>query len=238
MTQPYRSVAPRRIIALSTVLLPLIQAGLWYLSPRVYISLRWLPGWYRAIIVFPYGLAPSLWTIGTPLSYLLICGMSAFYATGGLDRIQAWKKGALVGTMGGIGGVILATLTLAVLFFWFLQTTGAQVRADCTLHPVHYCGMGFGWTVVILLSLTVRPFPAINLLGLTLATLGGVLGGHFRAGRLKGDRPAQEWPGEKAQAKTGSREVLVVVIIAALLATLLGVSFILFYSSSLLMNLA
>lgn len=95
----------RRIVVLSTllssVLLLLMQTGLWYVSVHTDQTLWWL--------------------IGTPLCSFLIGGQGAFWATGSLASQRSRRRGALIGTLIGIGSVILAALILLLLSIWWVE---------------------------------------------------------------------------------------------------------------------
>jgi hypothetical protein len=66
----------------------------------------------------------------------------------------------------------------------------------------------------------------LNLLGIALAPLGGLCGAYLRVHLKQGGRSAQEWAGERERARPWGAGVLAVVIIAVLLAILMGVAFI------------
>lgn len=119
------------------------------------------------------------WLLGTPLVYTLVALIGAFCASGGLARFQARSRGTQVGTIGAIGGVILATLTLTALTLISAYTPG----------PTHL-GVRFPdrpdvldiFLAVVILG---PPFLVSNLLGLGLAAVAGSLGGILR-GRVSG----------------------------------------------------
>lgn len=199
----FTPVAPRRTfvlsVALCIVLLPLAQAGLGYLSEG--------------------GQSPWYWLVGTPMCYFLISGLCAFCAAGGLVPVRARRKGSLIGTIAGIGGAVMAALIVALMIIWFLN--GAQV------HPPSASRLpGRGLTLFILFFWFVPLFLGLNLLGIALAPLGGMLGGYLRARLKQGGQSAQEWSGEQERARPWGVSVLAVAVIAVLLAILLGVAFI------------
>lgn len=199
-------VAPRRprstfvlSVALCIVLLPLTQAGLGYLSGRGSSA------WY--------------WLAGTPLCYLLICGLGSFCAAGGLVPVRARRRGSLIGTIAGIGGAVMAALIVALLIIWFLNDAQAHPSTESRLP-------GRGLALFILFFWFVPLFLGLNLLGIALAALGGMLGGYLRAHLKQEGQSAQEWPGGLERARPWGVVVLAVVIIAVLLAILMGVAFI------------
>lgn len=188
-------------VASCIVLLPLTQASLGYLSARV-----------------P---SPWYWLIGTPLCYLLISALAAFCASGSLMRRQARRRGSLIGTIGGLGGAALAALITALFIAWSLHTAQA--------HPTpgsRFPG-GPGLALFALFFILVPLFLVLNLLGIALAPLGGMLGGYLRVHLFRASWSEQEWAAEQVRAKPWG-VVLVVVIIAGLLAILMGVAFIVF----------
>lgn len=193
----------RRIFVLSVafciVLLPLTQAGLGYLSVR--------------------GSSPWYWLIGTPVCYLLISGLAAFCASGGLAPVRARKRGSLIGTIGGLGGAVVAALIAVLVIILSLH--------DAQAHPTptsHFPG-GSGLALFGLFFVIVPLFLVLNLLGIALAPLGGMLGGYLRARLPRGSQSRKEWPAEQELARPQG-VVLAVVIIAGLLAILMGVAFI------------
>ena len=194
---------PRRTFVLSVVLcivlLPLTQAGLGYLSAR--------------------GQSPWYWLVGTPMCYLLVSGLGAFCAVGGLVPVRARRRGSLIGIIAGIGGAVLAALIVALLIIWFLHEAQAHPSSASRLP-------GRGLALFVLFFWFVPLFLGLNLLGIALAALGGMLGGYLRAHLKQEGQSAQEWPGEQERARPWGVGVLTVVMIAVLLAILLGVAFI------------
>ena len=69
-------------------------------------------------------------------------------------------------------------------------------------------------------------FLLLNLLGIALAPLGGLLGGHLRSQVKQEGQLTQEWPGERERARPWRVGMLAVIIIPIFLALLLGVAFI------------
>ncbi|HEX9133616.1 MAG TPA: hypothetical protein VF844_15095 [Ktedonobacteraceae bacterium] len=197
-------VGPRRLrsssvlsVALCVVLLPLSQAALGYLSGR--------------------GQSPWYWLAGTPLCYLLICGLGAFCATGGLAPAQARRKGSLFGIIAGAGGAVVSALIVAVMIAWFLNDIKAHPSVGSRLP-------GPGLAVVLLFFWFVPLFLGLNLLGIALAALGGMCGGYLRVQSRQEGRPAPVWPGERERARPRVG-VVAAVSIALLLAMLMGVAF-------------
>lgn len=203
MSTPVGTRRSRRIfvltVALCIVLLPLTQAALGYLS-----TLDQSP-WY--------------WLASTPMCYFLISGLGAFCATGGLVSMQARRKGSLIGIIAGIGGAVLATLIVVVMIIWFLN--------DIKVHPPSGSRLpGSGLALFILFFWFVPLFLGFNLLGIALAPLGGMCGGYLRVHLKQGGQSALEWAGKRERARPWGAGVLAVVIIAVLLAILMGVAFI------------
>lgn len=191
-------------VASCIVLLPLTQASLGYLSARV-----------------P---SPRYWLIGTPLCYLLISALAAFCASGSLMRRRACRRGSLIGTIGGLGGAALVALITALFIAWSLHTAQA--------YPTPRSRFPSGPGLALLgLFILVPLFLVLNLLGIALAPLGGMLGGYLRAHLFRASRSEQEWAAEQERARLWG-VVLVVVLIAGLLAILMGVAFIVFASGA------
>lgn len=191
---PVASPHSRRTRALSlvlcTVLVPLAQIGLGYLSFRT--------------------TSPWFWLVGTPLAYLLIGGLTALYATGGLSAEQARGRGPQLAVIGCLlGGLVAALLVVAYILF--------AVHAFQT-QPPQPSRAPPGLAIFIIIFFFVPAFLAINLLGVALAPLGGLLGGSFRAGTTGTD-----WPGDGLSGPhVSSRVWIVIVVVAAILALLVG----------------
>ena len=84
---------------------------------------------------------------------------------------------------------------------------------------------GSGLALFILFFWFVPLFLGFNLLGIALAPLGGMCGGYLRVHLKQGGQSALEWAVERERARPWAG-VLAVVIIAVLLAILMGVAFI------------
>jgi hypothetical protein len=196
MSQPVASGNTRRTFALCVllcmVLVPLAQAALGYCALR--------SSW------------PWFWLAGTPIAYLLIGGLGAFCAAGGLAPAPARGRGALLGTIGGSSGTLVAALVTAAIILWMLQTPQPP--------PSHLGPSGPAFLALIVLFLLVPAFVGVNLLGIALATLGGLLGGTLRANRRRGARTVGElWGGQER-----AHPWIVAVIIVVTLAILAGVA--------------
>jgi hypothetical protein len=198
MSAPVASRHPRTTfvlsVALCIVLLPLTQAGLGYLSQR--------------------GQSPWYWLVGTPICYFLISGLGAFCTAGGIALARARRRGSLIGTIAGIGGAVMAALIAAIIIIWSLN--------DARAHPTPGAHLPGSLALFIIFFWFVPIFLGLNLLGIALAPLGGMLGGYLRAHLQQVDRYAQEGSGEQKWV----RAWVVVVIIAVLMAILMGVAFI------------
>jgi hypothetical protein len=199
----------RRMIVLSIavciVLIPLTQAALGYLSGL--------------------GQVPWYWLAGTPLCYLLICGLGAFCAVGGLAPLQARGRGSLIGIIAGAGGAVLSALIVAVLITRFLN--------DFKAHPPTGSRLpGPGLALVILFFWFVPLFLGLNLLGIALAALGGMLGGYLRGHFRPEGESAQEWSVEEVRVRPRRGGVVAAVIIAVLLAMLMVLAFFVFITGA------
>ena len=69
-------------------------------------------------------------------------------------------------------------------------------------------------------------FLGLNLFGIALAALGGMLGGYLRGHFRREGEPALEWPVEGVRVRPRREGVVAVVVIAVLLAMLMGVAFV------------
>lgn len=185
-------------VAVCVVLLPFAQAALGYLSGR--------------------GQSPWYWIAGTPVCYLLICGLGAFWVTGGLVPVQARRKGSLTGIIAGAGGAVVSALIVALLIIRFLNDFKAHPPSGSRLP-----GPGLG--LIILFFWFVPLFLGLNLLGIALAAVGGMCGGYLRARLTQEGQSAREWNGEQERARSWRIGVVAVVCIAVLLAILMGVAF-------------
>jgi hypothetical protein len=174
------------------VLIVLAQAGLGYVATR--------SSW------------PWFWLVGTPIGYLLIGGLGAFCAAGGLRAPPARSRGALLGTIGGISGAVVAALMTAAILIW-------DLRAPQT-PPSHLGPSGPGFLILAVIFLFAPAFLGVNLFGIALSTLGGLLGGTLRANLQRGDRPLWESPRGQERANLW----IVAVAIAVALAILAGVA--------------
>jgi hypothetical protein len=186
----------RRIVisaVLCSVLLVLAQLGLVYLSAR-------LP-------------SPWYWLAGTPIAYLLISGLVAFGITGGLGAAYARRQGIRFGLLAGIGGALAAALVGGVLVYLEMNTP---------LPPSASQAEKAGRALLGLVLVFVVPvFVAVNLLGVALASLGGMAGGQLRAVLTPTDPTMVGQPGERERARPLTGTILIVVFIA-LLALLIG----------------
>lgn len=229
---------PGRAIILCIVLLLLVQVGLGFLNlyPFLFpqsqqatwlLLIRLLPNNLLSESIPALSINPvlrsliNMWTVGMALCYFLAAWFSALYTTRGYSSRRARSEGALIGAAEGIGSVALTTLLLGSALFWYVQTMRAQVEATCGSARMHWCGLGFGWMVAVIIPVEiVRPFLLANILGIILTPLGGLLAGdqRVRASRSQGEH----LPSEEPVGSTWSRGAVVVFLIAALLAVLLG----------------
>ncbi len=107
---PLASPHPRRTrahaLVLCTVLVPLIRIGLGSLS-------LWTA-------------SPRFWLVGTPLAYLLIGGLGALHATGGLSAEQARGRGAQLAVIGCLLGGLVAVLLVAAVVLSAINASQTQ----------------------------------------------------------------------------------------------------------------
>lgn len=164
----------------------------------VYLSARNSSLWY--------------WLAGTPLCYFFVSALSAFWAAGGPGR----RGGARIGVIIGIGGIAVAALVLAISISWSFSHEPVQPAPG--IHTPIVLPL-FG-----LIFLVGPLFLVSNLLGVALAPLGGLLGGSLKARLWRGEHITQERSSERRQSRTW----VVVVVVAAFLALLLGSAFVLF----------
>lgn len=181
-----------RAILLCLVLIPLAQAGLGYASVRAS--------------------SPWPWLAGTPMVYLLIAGLAAFIATGGLTVGAARSQGARLGVFGGISGAVVATLLTAAFILWELKAPQST--------PSHLGPGGPSFLTLVVLFLFGPAFLALNLIGIASAMLGGLIGGALRTATPRGEGLVPEPAGEQDQ----TRAVKVIGVIIVTLAILAGVA--------------
>lgn len=158
MSTSLKSRRPVRSLLLSAALwtiLSLAPAGYYYLLSVFFSSFIFTSGFFW------------LWLAGIPLYYLLIGLLAAFRAGGYRSWGHSLKRGALIGFIFGGSGIILVVLVGLLVFIQF----------DYKLtHPTQGL-FYFGWTLLLLWDFF---FLLFNLLGVVLATLGGLLGGSVR----------------------------------------------------------
>ncbi|HKW20199.1 MAG TPA: hypothetical protein VJO13_02400 [Ktedonobacterales bacterium] len=192
-------------IVLGVILVPLTQVGVAFLGARGASLLPWL--------------------VGTPICYFLIGGLGAFTTVCGLVPSQARGRGAWVGLTAAISGACTAGLIVAAFVIW---NFAIPPQSALLLHPqagvmprALYFGMTMPGSPRVWLALAliffVPIFLGVNLLGIGLAPLGGMLGGYLRA-RVSAQNATQlEQPGDRALARPG-RGILAIIIVAILLA--------------------
>jgi hypothetical protein len=193
-------------IVLGGILVPLSQLGVAYLGGRDGSLMGWL--------------------VGTPICYFLIGGVGAFTTVSGLiPAAQAHGRGAWVGFVAGISGACSAVLIVVAFVIW---NFAIPPQSALLLHPqagvmprALYFGMTMPGSPRVWLALAliffVPIFLGVNLLGVGLAPLGGMLGGYLRARVSPASATLPEQPGERGAARSG-RGILVITIIAVLLA--------------------
>ena len=205
MALPALRRQPRRALALGVllcvILLPLAQAGLGALSS--------------------HASSPWYWLVGTPLSYLMIGGLGAFCVTGGLAPPQACARGSLVGLLAGSGGAAVATLIMLVAIVVALSHPMAQgTMPRLALITTMVAPISPGMVIVFFAPF----FLAVNLLGIGLASLGGMLGGMLRAGLT--------WHGSRVDGQSGGASIIAIATTVIVLAVLLAVGGIMFLTGA------
>jgi hypothetical protein len=192
-------------IILGIVLVPLSQVAVAYLGARGASLLPWL--------------------VGTPVCYFLIGGLGAFTTVSGLVPSRARSKGAWVGFIAGISGACSALLIVAAFIIW---NFAISPQAASLFHPqagvmprALYFGMTMPGSPRVWLALAliffVPIFLGVNLFGIGLAPLGGMLGGYLRARVSTQSATQLEQTCDQALAQSG-RGILAIIIVAVLLA--------------------
>ena len=205
-------------IVLGIILVPVSQIAVAFLGARMASLLPWL--------------------VGTPICYFLIGGLGAFATVSGLVPAQARKRGARVGLTAGISGACSSVLILAAIVVGNIVSplqTGSLFHPQAGVMPrALYFGMTMPGSPRVWLALAliffVPIFLGVNLLGLGLAPLGGMLGGYLRARVSAQSATLPEQPGEQGSARSG-RGILV-IIIAVLLAILIMAAGLLFVTGA------
>ncbi|HEX5546428.1 MAG TPA: hypothetical protein VFX24_03405 [Ktedonobacterales bacterium] len=149
-------------IVLGTILVPLAQIALWYLSV--------------------HGGSTIIW-IGTPLAYYLIGGVGAFATVRGLVPAQARKRGALVGLITGIAGACSAGLLMAVpvVRMFILRQAHLYIHVNAIPRlPVITSVAPPPIPVQLIVAVLLVFFVGINLAGIAAAPLGGMHGSNLR----------------------------------------------------------
>lgn len=206
-------------IVLGIVLVPLSQIGMAFLGARGASLLPWL--------------------VGTPICYFLIGGMGAFTMVSGLISAQARKRGTRVGLAAGISGACSSVLILAAIVIW---NFAIPPQSALLLHPqagvmprALYFGMTMPGSPRVWLALAliffVPIFLGVNLLGVGLAPLGGMLGGYLRSRVSPHGAALLEQTGEQEVARSG-RGLLVITIIAILLAIIVTAGGLLYFTGA------
>ena len=205
-------------IVLGVILVPLSQIGVAYLGGRGGSLLGWL--------------------VGTPICYFLIGGLGAFTTVSGLVPAWARSRGAWVGFVAGVSGACSAGLIVAAVAVWDLV---ASPQSALLLHPQvgvapHvFNAVSSGpwlrfpliWAIVLLLPF----FLGVNLLGVGMAPLGGMLGGYLRARVSPRSATLPEQTDERAVAQPG-KGMLVITIVAILLAIFIIAVGLLFFTGT------
>lgn len=178
------------------------------------------------------------WVVGTPVCYFLIGGLGAFTTVSSLVPARARSRDAWVGFVAGISGACAAGLIVAAIAVWDLVTSpqsASLLHPQVGVAPHVFNAVSSGpwlrfpliWAIVLLLPF----FLGVNLLGVGLAPLGGMLGGYLRARVSPPSATLPEQPGEQALARSG-RGILVIIIVAILLAIFIMIAGLLFFTGA------
>ncbi|HEY1390937.1 MAG TPA: hypothetical protein VGF38_20545 [Ktedonobacterales bacterium] len=176
------------------------------------------------------------WVVGTPVCYFLIGGLGAFTTVSGLVPVRARSRGAWVGFVAGISGACSAGLIVAAVAVWALA---ASPQSASLLHPqvggaphVFYTvssGSSLRFSLVEIIVILLPFFLGVNLLGVGMAPLGGMLGGYLKARISPRSATLPEQTDERAVAQP-RRGILVITIIAILLAILITTAGLLYFT--------
>jgi hypothetical protein len=176
------------------------------------------------------------WLVGTPICYFLIGGLGAFTTVSGLVPARARSRGAWVGFVAGICGVCSAGLIVAAFAVWALA---ASPQSAALLHPqvgvaphvfdAVFSGSSLRFPLIAIIVILLPIFLGVNLLGVGLAPLGGMLGGYLRALISPPATMIPEQTGGQAAAQSG-RGVLVITIAAILLAVIVTIAGLLYFT--------
>lgn len=191
-------------IILGIILAPLSQIGMAFLGARGASLLPWL--------------------VGTPICYFLIGGVAAFTTVSDLVPAQARTRGAWVGFVAGISGACSSVLILAAIVVWNFATLP---QAASLFHPqvgvaphvfnAVFSGPWLRIPLIVIIVLFLPFFLGVNLLGLGLAPLGGMLGRYLRA-RVSPPSATLPVQTDEQEVAASGRGILVITIVAILLA--------------------
>ena len=203
-------------IVLGIVLVPLSQLGVAFLGGRWGSLLGWV--------------------VGTPICYFLIGGLGAFTTVRGLVPARAGNRGAWVGFVAGISGACSAGLIVAAVAVWSIAISP---QSASLLHPqgslMPRSSYIATWAPIfppIVIVIFLLPFfLGVNLFGIGLAPLGGMLGGYLRARVSPQSATLPEQPAEQAVARS-RRRILVIAIIAVLLAIFIMAAGLMFFTGT------
>jgi hypothetical protein len=176
------------------------------------------------------------WLVGTPICYFLTGGLGAFTTVSGLIPARARSRGGWVGFVAGICGACSAGLIVAAGAVWALAASpqpASLLRPQVGVAPhVFYTvssGSSLRFSLIAIIVILLPIFLGVNLLGVGLAPLGGMLGGYLRAHVSTPATIIPEQTGEQAVARSG-RGVLVITIVAILLAVIVTIAGLLYFT--------
>ena len=118
--------------------------------------------------------SPWYWLAGTPIAFLLIAALGAF-------SVPADRRAPRLGLLIGAGGATAAALVGGFVVLRLVTT-------PLPLAPTRADRLGHVLLPFLLLFLLIPAFLVLNLLGIAVAALGGMIGGYVRA-RLTSTRP-------------------------------------------------
>jgi hypothetical protein len=152
-----------------------------------------------------------IWLIGTPLAYFLVAGAMAIVARP--------TRGALLGVIVGAGAVLASVLVYVGAAYWLSTQPVVTVLPLSAARPsvfgsaIAAIAIRVPIPAVLLLIFFAPFFVGDNLLGVGLATLGGLLGG---AMRVVGSSQNAEEIERRAVSRTLHRWVAIVIVLIAL----------------------
>jgi hypothetical protein len=154
---------------------------------------------------------PWYWLAGTPIAFFLICGLVAFGITSGLGAAYARRQGLRVGLLAGISGALVALVITGPFVLWALTTPPPPSTTQLDRLPLPSQALLL-FVVFAFLIVSV----AVNLVGVALASLGGLVGGQLRALLTPTDPTVPVQPGEREHTGPSTGTILIVVLCVVL----------------------